>query len=116
MQWHQKNRTDSGPTWRTIAVDTPQLHFSVQNIFDDHHNRPPPGHSEPDTLWHYLYRVKVNKVVNDSRELAISTAYADLMARWAWWDNLGKILSDIFNAALLVVTPFVPFLGELMLA
>lgn len=116
VQWHQKNRTDSGPTWRTIAVDTPQLHFSVQNIFDDHHNRPPTGHSEPDTLWHYLYRVKVNKVVNDSRELAISTAYADLMARWAWWDNLGKILSDIFNAALLVVTPFVPFLGELMLA
>lgn len=116
VQWHEKKRTDSGPSWQTIAVDTPRLHFSVQNIFDDHENRAPSGHSEPDTLWHYLYRVNVNKIVNDTREVAISTAYADLMARWAWWDNLGKILSDIFNAALLVVTPFVPFLGELMLA
>lgn len=88
----------------------------MQNIFDDYQNRPPSGRSEPDTLWHYLYRVKLNKIVNDTREIAITTAYADLMARWAWWDNLSKILSDIFNAALLVVTPFVPFLGELMLA
>ncbi|MBY8931388.1 hypothetical protein J1G34_20330 [Pseudomonas sp. Wu6] len=116
VQWHQKKRTDSGPSWQTIPVDTPQLHFSVQNIFDDYQNRPPAGHSEPDTLWHYLYRVKLNKIVNDTREIAITTAYADLMARWAWWDNLGKMLSDILNAALLVVTPFVPFLGELMLA
>lgn len=116
VQWHQKARTDSGPSWQTLKVDTPQLHFSVQDIFDDYQNRPPSGHSEPDTLWHYLYRVRLNKIVNDTREIAISTAYADLMARWAWWDNLSKILSDIFNAALLVVTPFVPFLGELMLA
>ncbi|MBD8151213.1 hypothetical protein IFT37_02535 [Pseudomonas fluorescens] len=116
VRWHQKARTDSGPSWQTLAVDTPQLHFSVQNIFEDYQNRPPSGHSGPDTLWHYLYRVKLNKIVNDSREIAITTAYADLMARWAWWDNLSKILSDILNAALLVVTPFVPFLGELMLA
>ncbi|MBY8969173.1 hypothetical protein J1G33_02100 [Pseudomonas sp. P867] len=116
VQWHQKARTDNGPSWQTLKVDTPQLHFSVQNIFDDYQNRPPSGRSEPDTLWHYLYRVKLNKIVNDTREIAITTAYADLMARWAWWDNLSKILSDIFNAALLVVTPFVPFLGELMLA
>lgn len=116
VRWHQKARTDSGPSWRNVAVDTPQLHFSVQNIVDDYQNRPPSGPSEPDTLWNYLYRVKLNKIVNDSREIAITTAYADLMARWDWWDNLTKILSDILNAALLVVTPFVPFLGELMLA
>lgn len=116
VQWHQKERTASGPSWQTIAVDTPQLQFSVQNIFDDYQNRPPSGHSDPDTLWNYLYRVKLNKIINDTREIAISTAYADRMARWEWWDNLSKILSDILNAALLVVTPFVPFLGELMLA
>ncbi|MNF44538.1 E3 ubiquitin-protein ligase sspH1 [compost metagenome] len=38
------------------------------------------------------------------------------MARWAWWDNLEKMLSDILNAALLVAMPLVPGLGELMLA
>ncbi len=31
-------------------------------------------------------------------------------------DNATKMITDIFNAALMVITPFVPFLGELMLA
>jgi hypothetical protein len=116
VQWQQKPRTDSGPSWKTLTVTTPQLHFSVQKISDDYQNRPPSRGTEPDTPWHYLYRVKLNKIVNDTREIAITTAYADLMARWDWWDNLSKILSDMLNAALLVATPFVPLLGELMLA
>ncbi|WP_309139814.1 MULTISPECIES: NEL-type E3 ubiquitin ligase domain-containing protein [unclassified Pseudomonas] len=55
-------------------------------------------------------------MLNDARELAVPTALADRQARWAWWDNLENILADILNAALLVATPFVPVLGELMLA
>lgn len=45
----------------------------------------------------------------------MSTADADSRARWAWWDNASGLLSEIFNAALLVITPFVPLLGEVML-
>ena len=67
-------------------------------------------------LWSYDYQRKFDKIFKDARDLAISTADADSMARKAWWDNLEKSLSDIFNAALLVASPFVPVIGELMLA
>ncbi len=91
-----------------------QLPISLLDITQDHPNRA----AEPaqDNAWHYLYRTKLNKLVNDARELAVSTAYVDQLARWAWWDNLEQMLSDVLNAALLVVTPFVPVVGQLMLA
>lgn len=114
VKWHQRDRQAGGPVWRDTPVDNPNLSFSVQAITDDYQNRSPdPAH---DDLWQYLLRVRLNKIVNDARDLAISTQDADRMARWAWWDNLEKMLSDIFNVALFVVTPFVPVLGELMLA
>ncbi|WP_078820375.1 dermonecrotic toxin domain-containing protein [Pseudomonas synxantha] len=102
VKWHQHAPGDPQPTWRETPRDNPNLQFSVTRV------RTP--------LWEHLYQQSLNKILNDARELAIATAYADRMARWAWWDNLEKVLSDILNAALLVVTPFVPFLGELMLA
>lgn len=102
VKWHQHAPGDPQPTWRETPIDNPNLQFSVTRV------RTP--------LWEHLYQQSLNKILNDARELAIATAYADRMARWAWWDNLEKIFSDILNAALLVVTPFVPFLGELMLA
>ncbi|QUW65934.1 hypothetical protein KFQ04_27675 [Pseudomonas synxantha] len=102
VKWHQHAPGDPQPTWRETPRDNPNLQFSVTRV------RTP--------LWEHLYQQSLNKILNDARELAIATAYADRMARWAWWDNLEKVLSDILNAALLVVTPFIPFLGELMLA
>lgn len=114
VRWHPSAPGDSRPNWRETPVEAPNLRIRVLPISQDLDNRA----QDPanDNLWHYLYRVKLNKIANDAREIAISTEYADRMARWAWWDNLEKMLSDIFNVALLVVTPFVPFLGELMLA
>lgn len=114
VRWHPRARGDSRPNWRPDPVETPNLRFTTLAMRDDTPNRI--SDPQQNNLWHYLYRVKLNKLVNDAQEIAISTAYADRMARWAWWDNLEKMLSDIFNAALLVVTPFVPFVGELMLA
>ena len=90
------------------------LHFSVLRWQDDYPQRSPSPAT--DTLWHYLHRSHLNKVVNDARDIALSTADVDRRARWAWWDNLEQMLSDVLNAALLVLTPFVPGLGELMLA
>lgn len=114
VQWHPRQPGDSRPNWRETPVQAPNLRLRVQAVRDDTANRA----NDPtnNDLWHYLYRVKHNKIINDAREVAVSTAYADRMARWAWWDNLEKIASDLLNAALLVITPFVPGLGELMLA
>ncbi|MHC8368384.1 NEL-type E3 ubiquitin ligase domain-containing protein [Pseudomonas sp. ZT5P21] len=102
VQWHEKDRLDPGPTWRATPVDKPNLEFRVSPIDKN--------------LWQHLYQQKVSKIINDAREIAVSTAKADDDARWVWWDNFKKMISDIFNAALLVLTPFVPGLGELMLA
>lgn len=98
----------------SAEADRPNLQFRLQNITEDYQNRADdPG---TDNLWRYLYRVHLNKVVNDARDMAVSTAYVDHLARWAWWDNLQQALSDLLNAGLLLITPFVPLLGELMLA
>ena len=114
VRWHAKPPGDNRPSWRPDPVEAPNLQFRTQAIRDDTQNRINDPHQN--NLWHYLHRAKLNQLVNDAREIAITTDYADRMARWAWWDNLEKMLSDIFNAALLVATPFVPVLGELMLA
>lgn len=110
VQWHQTPAASALPSWRETPVDKPNLQFSLTRIEDDRETR------YSGDLWVYFYQQKLNKILNDAREIAISTEYADRMARWAWWDNLEKILSDILNVALLVATPFVPYLGELMLA
>lgn len=67
-------------------------------------------------LWPQLYQAALNKILNDGRSLAVSTAEADRRARWAWWDALSHTLEGVLNVALLVITPFVPLLGEVMLA
>ncbi len=110
VKWQPASPGSNAPSWRDTPVDNPNLQFSLLRFRDDRETR------FNGDLWGYLYRQKLNKILGDAAEIAISTAYADQMARWAWWDNLEKLLSDIFNVALLVVTPFVPFVGELMLA
>lgn len=110
VRWHPREPGDSRPNWRETPVQAPNLQFRVQAVRDEVAN------DTSEDLWRYLHQAKLNKIINDAREVAISTDYADRMARWAWWDNLEQMLSDIFNAALMVITPFVPFLGELMMA
>ncbi|MFJ2481087.1 NEL-type E3 ubiquitin ligase domain-containing protein [Pseudomonas sp. NPDC087598] len=97
LQWHPP-----GPEWRKEPVPRPRLQIDTLAL--------------PADYWRHVYQQKLNKILNDGREIAVSTADTDSNARWAWWDNFKKIVSDIFNAALLIATPFVPFLGELMMA
>jgi hypothetical protein len=110
VKWQPAAPGSNLPSWRETPVDNPNLQFNLSKIQEDRETR------FTGDLWGYFYRQKLNKILNDAREIAISTEYADRMARWAWWDNLEKMLSDILNVALLVATPLVPFLGELMLA
>ena len=103
VRYHpRENPTDQRPAWRKDPVPRPNLQFKRVVTADDY--------------WRHAYQQKLNKILNDARELAVPTADADSNARWAWWDNFKKILSDIFNVALLIATPFVPGLGELMMA
>jgi len=106
---HEKEPGVGLPAWRETPVENPRLHFGTLRFEDDRDTR------FKGALWVYLYQQQQNKILNDARELAISTDYADRMERWAWFDNLEKIISDIFNVVLMVVTPFVPGLGEVMM-
>lgn len=93
--------TDQRPPWRKDPADNPHLQFARLRVSGDY--------------WRHACQQKLNKILNDAREIAVSTADTDSKARWAWWDNFKKILSDIFNVALLIAAPFVPGLGELMM-
>ncbi|MFJ7314283.1 NEL-type E3 ubiquitin ligase domain-containing protein [Pseudomonas sp. NPDC098747] len=101
--WHEKDDpTDSRPTWR--QEDVPNAHLKFEHL------------PLPLDYWTHAYQQKLDKILNDAKEVAVSTADTDTKARWAWWENFKKIVSDIFNVALLIATPFVPGLGELMMA
>ncbi len=103
VRYHpRQDPTDQRPPWRKDPVANPNLQLSRVKLQGDY--------------WRHAYRQKLNKILNDAREIAVSTADTDSKARWAWWDNFKKIVSDIFNVALLIATPFVPGLGELMMA
>ncbi|MGG7674878.1 NEL-type E3 ubiquitin ligase domain-containing protein [Pseudomonas sp. WC2] len=100
--FHRDVAPDQRPAWRDSPVEQPDLQF-VRTAFTG-------------DLAAHLFQSKLDKVLKDAREIAISTADADSHARKAWWDNFAKIAWDIFNVALMVATPFVPGLGEIMLA
>jgi hypothetical protein len=103
VRYHpRQDPIDQRPAWRKDPLDNPNLQFSRVKL--------------PGDYWRHAYQQKLNKILNDAREIAVSTADTDSKARWAWWDNFKKIVSDIFNVALLIATPFVPGLGELMMA
>lgn len=94
--------TDQRPSWRKEPRGNP--HLQVERL------------QVPVDYWKHAYHQQLNKILNDARVIAVSTADTDSTERWAWWDNFKKIVSDIFNVALLIATPFVPGLGELMMA
>ncbi|RON06752.1 hypothetical protein BK659_19750 [Pseudomonas brassicacearum] len=102
VTWHQRPYSDPLPSWRETPVERPNLQFSVTPI-----------HRGP---WPHLYREQLNKILNDARVIAVSTAMADQKARWALWDSFTGVASAIVQLAAFVALPFVPFLGELMLA
>lgn len=100
--WHPSVPGSSVPNWRKTPIDRPDLQFAVTPINTN--------------LWQHLYQRKLNKILNDGRVIAVSTATADQKARWALWDSFVNIASAILQVAALIVAPFVPVLGESMMA
>lgn len=102
IMWHPPESGSSQPAWRDTAVERPDLQTTLTAFHDD--------------LWQHLYQAKLNKIFNDARVIAVPTAVVDQKARWAFWDSVSNIISTIVQTAALIVAPFVPVLGEAMMA
>lgn len=102
ITWQPVPPGDSRPTWRENPNQRPNLQIAATPIRSD--------------LWVHLYQRQLDKILNDARVIAVSTATVDRKARWALWDSFTEIASALLNIAAFIALPFVPFLGELMLA
>ncbi|MFJ7796741.1 dermonecrotic toxin domain-containing protein [Pseudomonas sp. NPDC096950] len=102
ITWHPRASGDPLPSWRESPANHVNLQFSATPISGD--------------LWQHLYQRKLDKILNDARTLAVSTASADRKARWQLWDSFTNIASTLLQVAAFVVLPFVPVLGEMMMA
>ncbi len=101
VTWHEHTRGDPLPSWRETPIDNPHLSFSASSISGD--------------LFKHLFQTKLSKVFNDARVVAVSTASVDQRVRWERWAIVQKVASAILQIAALVVAPFVPPVGLLML-
>lgn len=102
IKWHPHEPGSSLPAWREAPVERPDLQTALVPFHDD--------------IWQHLHQAKLNKVFNDARSIAVPTAVVDQKARWAFWDSVVEIISTIAQTAALIVAPFVPVLGEAMMA
>lgn len=102
LTWHPPVPGSSLPAWRETPIDRPDLQLAATPFNDN--------------LWLHLFQAKLNKILNDARVIAVPTATADQKARWALWDTLIKIASTILETVAFVIAPFVPVLGEAMMA
>ncbi|NUT78275.1 hypothetical protein HNO86_24865 [Pseudomonas sp. C1C7] len=102
IAWHEPIPGSGLPAWQETPIDIPNLQFAITPI--------------DTTLWQHLYQSKLNKILNDGRVIAVSTASADQKSRWALWDSFVAIASGILQTVALIVAPFVPVLGEAMMA
>ncbi|MFJ4196857.1 dermonecrotic toxin domain-containing protein [Pseudomonas sp. NPDC089534] len=93
---------DPRPTWREKPVAHPNLQLLTTPIRTG--------------LLTHLHQSKLDKILNDARTIAISTASADRKKRWALWDSLMSVASTLLNVAAFIAAPFVPLLGEAVLA
>ena len=102
VTWHPVARGSALPAWRDTPIEQPNLQFRATPISGD--------------LWQHLYTRKLDRILNDAAVIAVPTATVDRNARWAVWDSLVKVAAAILEVAAFVVAPFVPFLGEMLMA
>ena len=101
VTWHPPVPGSSLPTWRETPTDNPRLRFVATPRSGD--------------VGRHQYQRKLNQLLNDGRTTAVSTASANRKARWALWDSFVNVVSSVLQAGALIIAPFVPFAGELMM-
>lgn len=92
---------DFGFVEELVPISDPSLAYSTSRVVDD--------------VWETLYSKKLAKIFTDAKTLAVSTDAEDRKTRQDRWDRIKRIGTALFNAALFVVAPFVPVIGEIML-
>ena len=92
---------DFGFVEELVPIDDPSLEYSTSRVEND--------------IWETLYSRKLAKIFKDARTLAVSTDAEDRKTRQDRWARIKRIGIALFNAALFVVAPFVPVIGEIML-
>lgn len=102
IQWHTSLPFEQKPAWRSEPIINPDLPIAYWRNHGD--------------FWTHYFHQKLNKILNDARAMAVPTGDEDEKSRWARWDSFQKIAIAILEVAAFVAAPFVPLLGELMLA
>ncbi len=102
IQWHATLPFEQKPAWRSEPIINPDLQMAYRRSRGD--------------FWTHDFHQKLNKILNDARAMAVPTGDEDEKSRWARWDSFQKIAVAILEVAAFVAAPFVPLLGELMLA
>jgi Leucine-rich repeat (LRR) protein len=102
VTWHEPQADSTEAPWRDEPLDKPKLQLNPTPISGE--------------LWEHLYQGKLNKILNDAAVIAVATAAVDSKARWALWDSFIGIASAVIQTAAFIIAPFVPFLGEMMMA
>ena len=92
---------DFGIAEEFVPISEPSIKYSTSRVEDD--------------VWETLYSKKLAKIFKDAKTLAVSTDAEDRKTRQDRWDSIKRIGMALFNAALFVVAPFVPVIGEIML-
>lgn len=102
LRWHPFVSGDPRPAWREEALANPNLRLRCHKLNGD--------------FWRAVSTGKLEKIFSDSRLIAIPTADKDRDSRWAQWERLQGIADTVLGVVALVAAPFVPLLGEAMLA
>ncbi|MHA3739164.1 NEL-type E3 ubiquitin ligase domain-containing protein [Pseudomonas sp. Eth.TT006] len=102
LQWHPSVAGQTLPAWRPEPVLRPDLRFGYARIREK--------------FWRHEFQRKLDRLFADARARAVPTNDEDAKSRWARWDSFVNVALAVLEVAAFVATPFVPFLGELLLA
>ncbi|MFM9379717.1 dermonecrotic toxin domain-containing protein [Pseudomonas sp. UV AK001] len=102
LQWHASVPGTQQPTWRPEPVASPDLRLTSARIVGD--------------VWEHAFARHLNQLFADARTRAVPAGDEDAKSRWARWDSFQKVVVTVLEAGAFVAAPFVPVLGELMLA
>lgn len=100
--YHVIEDRPSLPDKELIPVENPALGYETEELTND--------------IWADIYSRQLKKIFNDAKVLAVSTDSEDRKTRHDRWERIKSIGLALLNAAMFVIAPFIPVVGELMLA
>ncbi|MFJ4542649.1 NEL-type E3 ubiquitin ligase domain-containing protein [Pseudomonas sp. NPDC088885] len=102
LQWHAPVPFQQLPAWRPEPVANPDLRIGYARVNGD--------------FWNNQFQRQLNALFADARTRAVPTGDEDAKSRWARLDSFLKVALTVLEVGAFVAAPFVPGLGELMLA